>query len=54
MEPEHIEPPPQLGTRLNTAFIKGMGKVDNAFAMILDIDKVFSKGELADIQGAAS
>lgn len=54
MEPEHIEPPPQLGTRLNTAFIKGMGKVDNAFVMILDIDKVFSKGELADIQGAAS
>jgi purine-binding chemotaxis protein CheW len=51
MEPEHIEPPPQLGTKLNTEFIKGMGKVENAFVMILDIDKVFSSDELSDIQG---
>lgn len=51
MEPEHIEPPPQLGTRLNTEFIKGMGKVENDFVMILDIDKVFSAKDLTDIQG---
>lgn len=51
MEPDHIEPPPQLGTKLNTEFIKGMGKVDNDFVMILDIDKVFSSEELTDIQG---
>ena len=51
MEPDHIEPPPQLGTKLNTEFIKGMGKVDNTFVMILDIDKVFSSDELSEIQG---
>jgi len=51
MEPDHIEPPPQLGAKLNTEFIKGMGKVDNDFVMILDIDKVFSSEELTDIQG---
>ena len=51
MEPDLIEPPPQLGTKLNTEFIKGMGKVENDFAMILDIDKVFSANDLADIQG---
>jgi purine-binding chemotaxis protein CheW len=51
MEPEHIQPPPQLGTKLNTEFIKGMGKVEDAFVMILDIDKVFSSDELSDIQG---
>lgn len=51
MEPDHIEPPPQLGTKLNTEFIKGMGKVENTFVMILDIDKVFSSDELSDIQG---
>jgi len=51
MEPDHIEPPPQLGTKLNTEFIKGMGKVENDFVMILDIDKVFSSEELTDIQG---
>jgi purine-binding chemotaxis protein CheW len=53
MEPDHIEPPPQLGTKLNTEFIKGMGKVENDFVMILDIDKVFSSEELSDIQGSA-
>ncbi len=51
MEPELIEPPPQLGTKLNTEFIKGMGKVENNFVMILDIDKVFSANDLTDIQG---
>lgn len=54
MEPDHIEPPPKLGTRLNTEFIKGMGKVDNDFVMILDIDKVFSADELADLQGTVA
>jgi len=51
MEPDHIEPPPQLGTKLNTEFIKGMGKVEKTFVMILDIDKVFSSDELSDIRG---
>ena len=54
MEPDLIEPPPRLGTRLNTEFIKGMGKVDNDFVMILDIDKVFSADELVDLQGGSS
>ena len=53
MEPGLIEPPPQLGTKLNTEFIKGMGKVENNFVMILDIDKVFSSNDLNEIQGIA-
>ncbi len=46
LEPGHIEPAPKIGTRLNTEFIKGMGKRDNQFIIILDIDKVFSAGEI--------
>ena len=53
MEPNLIEPPPKLGTRLKTEFIKGMGKVEDNFVMILDIDKVFSADELIDLQGSA-
>jgi purine-binding chemotaxis protein CheW len=49
MEPNNIEPAPHIGTKLNTAFIKGMGKVDADFVMILDIDKVFSADELSEI-----
>ena len=52
--PEHIEPAPKIGTRLNTAFIKGMGKRDNNFIIILDIDKVFSVDELALVQDVQS
>jgi purine-binding chemotaxis protein CheW len=51
MEPSSIEPAPKLGTKLNTEFIKGMGKVGENFVMILDIDKVFSAEELTEIQG---
>ncbi|SPF41707.1 Scaffold protein CheW associated with MCPs of class 34H [Syntrophobacter sp. SbD1] len=47
LEPDQIEPAPRIGTRLNTKFIKGMGKRDNHFIIILDIDKVFSSDELA-------
>jgi len=52
MEPDKIEPAPHLGTKLNTDFIKGMGKIDNEFVMILDIDRVFSSEEIAVVTKA--
>ena len=51
MEPEQIEPAPRIGTKLNTEFILGMGKHNETFMMILDIDKVFSEGEKGAIRG---
>ena len=51
MEPDQIEPAPKIGTKLNTDFIRGMGKREGKFVMILDIDKVFSGAELAAVQG---
>jgi purine-binding chemotaxis protein CheW len=47
LDPDQIEPPPRIGTRLNTKFIKGMGKREEKFIIILDIDRVFSADELA-------
>lgn len=44
---DQIEPPPRIGSRLKTTFIKGMGKRDSKFVIILDIDRVFSAEELA-------
>lgn len=43
---DQIEPPPRLGTRLKTDFIDGMGKIDEQFMILLNIDKVFSSDEL--------
>jgi len=55
LEPDRIEPPPNIGTKLNTDFIRGMCKVDDHFVMILDIDTVFSSGDLSGLalQGQA-
>ena len=47
LEPEQIEPPPRIGTKLNTEFILGMGKHNGSFMMILDIDKIFQGSDLA-------
>ena len=54
LEPDQIEPAPRIGTRLRTDFIRGMGKRDSNFIMILDIDKVFSSDELALVENAGT
>jgi len=46
LEPTHIEAAPRIGTKLRTEFILGMGKREEQFVIILDIDKVFSSEEL--------
>ena len=51
LEPEQIEPPPRIGSKMNTDFIMGMGKHNDQFIIILNIDKVFSGIELADTRG---
>ena len=47
LEPEQIDPAPRIGTHIRTEFIRGMGKRDTQFIMILDIDRVFSAEDLA-------
>ena len=50
LEADQIEPPPKLGTRIDTAFIKGMGKKGETFVILLDIDKVFTAVEALSVQ----
>jgi purine-binding chemotaxis protein CheW len=45
-----IEPPPRIGSRLNTQYLKGMRNVDDQFVIILDIDRVFYAEELSLVQ----
>ena len=49
MSSDQINPPPRMGTSIRSDFIKGMGKQDEEFIMILDISKVFSQEELQAI-----
>ena len=46
-----IEPPPKFGAKLRTDFISGMGKIDDKFVIILDVDKVLSIAELSMLDG---
>ena len=53
---EQIEPAPEFGTAVDTAFILGMGKVAKRVVMLLDVDKVLSRGEvrlMGDVSRAA-
>ncbi len=52
LDPDQIEPPPRIGTRLKTEFIRGMGSVGDRFLILLDIDRVFSAEELSLVQTA--
>ncbi len=47
LDPASIEPAPRIGIQLRNGFIKGMGKKDDRFVIILDIERVFSQEELS-------
>ena len=52
IDPSQIDPPPKLGSMLNTEFIRGMGKREEGFFIILNIDRVLSGDEIASIEAA--
>jgi purine-binding chemotaxis protein CheW len=51
---DEIEPAPRIGTQLNTEFLKGMGRQEEGFTLILDVDKVFSAEDLQAVQEAGT
>lgn len=49
---EEIEPPPKVGAKRGIEFVNGIGKHDDRFILILDMDRIFSAGEVAVIKAA--
>ena len=45
--PSQIEPPPQYGTTIERDFIRGMGKVDGEFIVILEPDRALNVDDMA-------
>lgn len=41
-----IEPPPRMGMKLKSDFIRGMGRKDERFLILLNIDRIFSTEEM--------
>ncbi|MDY6949200.1 MAG: chemotaxis protein CheW [Pseudomonadota bacterium] len=49
-----IEPPPTFGARIRTDFMRGMGKVNQKFVILLDVDHVLALDELAGLAEVAA
>ncbi|MBG0789367.1 MAG: chemotaxis protein CheW [Desulfovibrionaceae bacterium] len=47
MTPDTIEAAPKMGAAINAEYIKGMGRQNDQFIIIIDINKIFSPEELA-------
>lgn len=54
LEPDQIEDPPRIGSRWKSEFIMGIGKQADDFIILLDIDRIFSSGELAVVGDASA
>src|SRR6478736_2093633 len=52
--PTDIEPAPSVGTRVRTEYLKGMGKLEQGFVLLLDMDKLLSAQEAAVGQPVAA
>ena len=48
---ENIEPTPSFGTKLNTDYILGIGKVNGDVKILLNADKVLTSEELVMVDG---
>jgi purine-binding chemotaxis protein CheW len=51
LEAGHVAPPPRLGKQVDSTAIRAMGKRDDQFIMILDLDRIFSLQELREYAG---
>lgn len=49
-----VEPAPTFGLKVRADFIHGMGKTENGFVVLLDVNHVLSIDELADLIGETS
>ena len=50
IEEKDIQSPPSIGSKYESEFIFGMAKSKDEFIMLLDMDKVFSAGEIIDLK----
>ena len=54
LEPAQIVPPPTIAMRWRSDFIQGMGKRGDEFIILLDINAVFTAGEMTTIRVSAT
>ena len=45
-----IQPPPPMGSRLETQFLLGLGQRENRFLMLLEMDNIFSYSDVIKLE----
>lgn len=53
LDPDHMDPPPRMGSKIGTEFITGIGKQGSKFIILLDVTKVFATDSLRHAAGMA-
>lgn len=54
LAPTDLEPAPSVGTQIRVEFLQGLFKLDQGFALALDLDRVLSANEQVSIRTLAS
>jgi len=54
LDESQVQPPPKFGSRIDIEFIRGMGKRDDRFLIILDIDKVLTSEDISSVRWTES
>ena len=50
LDDAEIEPAPKFGNAISSKFVRGIGKRDGNFIIILNVDQIFSTEEIAKIE----
>lgn len=53
LQPHDLEPPPSVGTQIRVEFLQGLFKLEQGFALALDIDRVLSSNEQVSVRKLA-
>jgi len=51
---DELEPPPTVGTQIRVEFLEGLYKLEQGFALALDIDRVLSSNEQVAVRDIAT
>lgn len=52
-KPEQLEPSPSLGSCVDNDFIQHMGKLDDRFIIVLDMNKVFNLEQINNVKNSS-
>ncbi len=50
LRPEDLEPPPSVGTQIRVEFLEGLFRLEDGFALALDIDHILSSNDQVSIR----